>query len=265
MNQVCNGIFCKGISLPIDRFSKKKINKNGYMMICKMCFHNGKNMSFVPGICEFCKKLHDCAYGSGRFCNGSCRSLYSKNANPCEYINVNPKKDEAEFKICYRSECMYAGKKQEITNFYYKSVIKKGVKTKIRRSECKFCSKKRVIDYKATLDGFIKGMYGGAKRRAERKTMQFLITENDVKKLWEIQHKKCAISGMEMTFYCGKKKNTARHPFNMSLDRIDSKQGYIQNNIQLLCNWMQSAKSDFDEDNFKKWIVIASYNIERKD
>ena len=53
-----------------------------------------------------------------------------------------------------------------------------------------------------------------------------------------------------------------RSPFNMSIDRIDSKLGYVKGNIQLICVWMQTAKLDYDIDDFKNWVIEAGEFME---
>lgn len=61
-----------------------------------------------------------------------------------------------------------------------------------------------------------------------------------LKELWEQQNGLCAISKIPMTalVFCG------RVPTNVSVDRIDSKRGYIKGNVQLVCMAVNQMKSD---------------------
>lgn len=52
-------------------------------------------------------------------------------------------------------------------------------------------------------------------------------------------------------------------PKQISIDRIDPKQGYIKGNVQLLCRWVNLAKQNFDnktikellEESFKEMVI----------
>jgi len=91
-----------------------------------------------------------------------------------------------------------------------------------------------------------KTMFSSNDYRAERKsnnpTKRF-VTINDkvLHKLWDNNNGKCAISGMSMT-----------HKFNdlrtVSIDRIDSNKGYDEDNIQLVCQWVNLAKGKYSND-----------------
>ena len=61
-------------------------------------------------------------------------------------------------------------------------------------------------------------------------------------KLWDTQHGKCAISGIDMTYIA----NCGRIPTNVSVDRIDSSKGYIKGNVQLVCMAVNQMKNDLD-------------------
>ena len=257
----CDGPFCKGKMLPENRFAKKKSNKKGYMAICKMCYYNKNNENFKPGICEYCKKSHDCVYGSGRFCNATCRSFYSKNIQVSKSGGIVIVIDNEKWKKCIKDNCIFSGKEQSITNFYYVTRYTKNGSRKVRRNTCKSCAIKSVNKYKSSDKGFVKQLLNAAKTRSNRCNRVFLISEEDISCLFSKQKNKCVISGMNMTKICGGDKNSAKHPFNASLDRIDSSKGYEKNNIQLVCNWVQTAKSDYNQDEFKKWIIQTAKYI----
>jgi hypothetical protein len=61
--------------------------------------------------------------------------------------------------------------------------------------------------------------------------------------LWVNQNGECAYSGMPLSI-------EVNHPHSVSLDRIDSNQGYVVGNLQLLSWTVNKMKMDFDEEEF---------------
>lgn len=238
---VCNGPFCNGKTLDINRFYKSTSHKSGYEKLCKMCSTNKNNEKFVPGICERCQKTHDCSFGTGRFCSHSCAS--GKNGNT--------------IKICYGKECEFRGLEQPIENFY------NGTSQTTRR-RCRKCQIKAVMEYTSTLEGYLKDLRNGANRRSRERGAISEVTYEYLLDMWNKQDGRCAISGRKMTHMRGNKKDTCRSPFNASIDRIDSSKGYILSNVHLICCWLQSAKLDFNLNDVKSWIVETSNFITNK-
>lgn len=64
------------------------------------------------------------------------------------------------------------------------------------------------------------------------------ITEEEIVALWKQQNGLCAISGMMML-------SIFKDPQTISIDRIDSNIGYINGNVQLICQWVNLAKNNF--------------------
>ena len=89
--------------------------------------------------------------------------------------------------------------------------------------------------YKQTLPGYLATKLGHCKRR---KGVDCEITRDDLMKLWESQDGRCAISNYPM-------KHISSNLFSVSVDRIDSSQGYTRNNIQLVCQAINLAKNSF--------------------
>lgn len=78
-------------------------------------------------------------------------------------------------------------------------------------------------------------------RSVGRKRHIITITEDEVVALWDQQNGKCAISNMPMLY-------EFNNPRSISVDRIDSKLGYIPGNVQLLCRWVNLAKNNFSNE-----------------
>ena len=82
-------------------------------------------------------------------------------------------------------------------------------------------------------------------RRAKQKTRSpqrclFTITVEDVIALWDKQGGLCAISGMPMA-------HEFKNLRSASIDRIDSNNGYVPGNIQLVCQWVNYAKNNHSD------------------
>ena len=96
-------------------------------------------------------------------------------------------------------------------------------------------------------------IYNGAKRRSRKKGFGFNITKEDIQNLYIEQKGKCAITGIKMTFIANDK-------YKISLDRIDSSKGYLKNNVQLLCWWVNRCKSNYSKHD----LLVFAHGIIRK-
>lgn len=90
------------------------------------------------------------------------------------------------------------------------------------------------------LSDVLKQRWVGARDRAEKKGLPFSIDPAFLRTLWTAQAGVCAVSGVAMTFVCGK----GRTPTNVSLDQIDPKAGYTKGNVQLVCSAVNQMKGD---------------------
>ena len=72
------------------------------------------------------------------------------------------------------------------------------------------------------------------------------------------QNKKCALSGVLLSFNTIAKNQTSKK--TASLDRIDSSKGYIEGNVQWVHKKINDLKSNFDEDTLIKMCNLISKN-----
>ena len=81
---------------------------------------------------------------------------------------------------------------------------------------------------------------------AERRGLSFEITIEDIQYVYEQQNKCCAFSGLPLVW-----GHTA------SVDRIDSQEGYIKSNIQIVHKQLNMLKRDTPNDLFIElcWLV----------
>jgi len=82
--------------------------------------------------------------------------------------------------------------------------------------------------------------------------MNFNITNEDIKNLYEQQNGLCALSSIKMTTdtYMTSGDERSINKYNMSIDRIDPNKGYTLDNIQLICVVVNMMKSDLNNENF---------------
>jgi hypothetical protein len=105
---------------------------------------------------------------------------------------------------------------------------------------------------------FIPGKYfDQIKRGAFRREIEFNITIDYIGNLFEKQFSKCVYSGLELRFY---KNNEKARMQTASLDRIDSKKGYIVDNVQWIHKKIQYMKWDMSEEEFLSFIKIIAEN-----
>jgi hypothetical protein len=90
-------------------------------------------------------------------------------------------------------------------------------------------------------------------RYSKTKKRKFNIAVEDIYNLWIKQNKKCALSGLDISFKNVNTKKT-RHRFDLvctaSLDRIDSKKDYTLDNVQLVHKDINMIKKEYDQDYF---------------
>lgn len=120
----------------------------------------------------------------------------------------------------------------------------------------------------------------GIKRGAESRNIEYSVTKEYLWDLFLSQNKKCALSGLPITLSNETRGRTPRYDLiTASLDRIDSRFGYIQGNVQWvhkLANIMKSTLSErefiylctkiskFRKANFEPSLEIGNFKYSRK-
>lgn len=89
---------------------------------------------------------------------------------------------------------------------------------------------------------------------AKRRNLLFDITIKYAWDLYKKQNKKCALSGIDIPM--GKEKEMIA-----SLDRINSRLGYVKGNVQWVHKVLNELKMDHVEEEFINWCkLVAKYN-----
>ncbi len=86
--------------------------------------------------------------------------------------------------------------------------------------------------------------------------LQFDITQNDLIELFKKQNGKCIFTGWPLIFHDNGRKCT------VSVDRIDSEQGYVIDNVQIVHKHVNLMKNVFDQEYFIKMCKDIVENID---
>lgn len=149
-------------------------------------------------------------------------------------------------------------KTEEYFQPQYKRVFPNGYIPFLRY--CKKCKNKQSFDgRKNSLRWYMCTLCAGTRGRAKKKKFDHNITPDFLIKLLERQNNKCAITGITLTrTLLGRNEHV---PTNLSLDRINSDIGYIQDNVQFVSNWANAAKSNLTKDDFINYCqMVVDYN-----
>lgn len=162
--------------------------------------------------------------------------------------------------IAHEKTCTHCGAVQPLVSFYTTGRRVDG--SPKYNSWCKACISKKQASYHKRTWGEDKLKYTAFKRtKSVRSYLQYLrakavqrkkvggvISVDALELLWQTQHGLCALTGWPMTMELA----NGVVPTNCSLDRIDSGQGYVVGNVQLVCRAANVAKSDLSTADFVK-------------
>ena len=143
-----------------------------------------------------------------------------------------------------------------LRNFYQDWNNRKGTRVAYRRSICSSCvGKKRRIRWCKTPEAFIKRLFIQLRSKRLAQGLVVDIDYDDIIKLYYKQDGKCALSGAKLTHLSSSKLPAFnRNPNNISIDRKDTTKGYINGNVQLVCNRVNLMKHTLTDRQFKVWI-----------
>ena len=85
---------------------------------------------------------------------------------------------------------------------------------------------------------------------AKKRNLEFSISMEYAWNLFELQNKRCALTGELLVFTKECRYLTQQ---TASLDRIDSNKGYIEGNVQWVHKMINRIKSDIPNDDFILW------------
>lgn len=96
------------------------------------------------------------------------------------------------------------------------------------------------------------------RRRYEPSNLTVEYLEN----LWNQQNGRCAYTGIGMILPFKKRNSRSlSNLINGSLDRIDSKKGYIKGNVEFVCVGINFAKNNFPKNQMQEFIKLIKENV----
>lgn len=102
---------------------------------------------------------------------------------------------------------------------------------------------------------YLKRLLTQTKSKRRKTDISVEITLDQLCELWEQQSGKCAISNVHMTHH---RDGTGRKDFNVSLDRIEPPLGYVNGNVQLVCDRVNIMRHTLTMDMFYWWVKTIS-------
>lgn len=117
----------------------------------------------------------------------------------------------------------------------------------IRLGRVKTCGCRITIKSKRNWQGtkdIPKTTFSSFVRNAENRNIKFDLTIQQIQELFDLQKKKCSLSGRSIIFSADRNKNTA------SLDRINSKGIYEITNVQIVHKHVNFMKQGYDQEYF---------------
>jgi hypothetical protein len=141
--------------------------------------------------------------------------------------------------ICLKKKCIC----QKIINEEIEEIgflTKKRSKTKTKKIELSLFETSKEVEAM-----YITKMLSAAKKRAEKKNLEFNLKNEDI----EIP-RYCPVLGIPLY---SSKLNTDNSP---SIDRIDNKKGYIKDNIQIISTRANRIKNDSSFEEIEKLYLF---------
>jgi hypothetical protein len=107
-------------------------------------------------------------------------------------------------------------------------------------------------------------LWSEIKANGKSRNKEFTINREYVWDLFKKQNGKCAISGVELNFAKTNKNQKINREGNASLDRIDSRKGYIEGNVQWVHKRINSMKNNMTEKELINWCKLILKNKEKQ-
>jgi hypothetical protein len=126
---------------------------------------------------------------------------------------------------------------------------------------CRICRRDSTKKWSSSLEGFIKKILSDLKIYCKNKNIYNDLVFVDIKQIYDEQNGLCALTGLPLTFiaYSNENNNEISEFLNISIDRIDSLNGFTVNNIQLIGSMIKRMKGTMSNDKFIEYCKMVIY------
>lgn len=116
-------------------------------------------------------------------------------------------------------------------------------------------------NYNKTVVGRAKKLVKAASLRARKKKLLFNLQWQDVEQI--LKQGKCQLTGLPFCFE--QTVEFKSHPFAPSLDRINSKEGYLKDNTRVILHSLNAALNEYGQDHLIKIVEAMKENLYGKE
>jgi hypothetical protein len=117
-----------------------------------------------------------------------------------------------------------------------------------------------ILEKPVEVERLLRRLSGSARRRSALSNFQFNLEPDDIPNLWRTQNGRCAVSGLRFSM-ARFSEALVKHPYGPSLDRIDSRQGYVRGNVRLVCTAVNFGLGQWGDEVFR---TIAEATVHRQ-
>lgn len=174
---------------------------------------------------------------------------FSNKHNKCNSCRNQEYKEKNNFRKCIicsitKTRQDFVGSKRHCIQC--SSLMTSNIKESKRKSSIKYCKehpdkikiKNSIIFkrkyYSDSPEKIITYRLQSCRKRAKDKNIDYDLDWDFILKMYNDQNGKCAVTGLP--FESSFNDSFSKRPFSISIDRIDSKIGYIKSNVRLVCS-----------------------------
>lgn len=157
--------------------------------------------------------------------------------------------------------CSNCGRLLPERDFYNYTSLRDGKKRSRSYSKCRGCKVwlRNLAcnnDPKQFIRRACQQLKSGRKKR--QPYLSFEVTPEMLIEKYETQGARCALSGLPMENF--RDGSGVKNPHNISIDRIDNDVGYVESNVQLVCQAINIMKGTLEDEEFIRLCKHVSRN-----
>lgn len=127
---------------------------------------------------------------------------------------------------------------------------------------CRKAARRKTVEKhkRQSVEVFLKTLLTGSRQRAKKKGIEHTLTYEDIEELLSTQGRRCVFT--KIPFETDRRDAVGgKNPWSPSLDRVDSRKGYVKGNVQLTSLMYNMCKHTFTDDDVR---TFAKSYLENK-